>query len=510
MRAAYLGRHGRQTGGAHRPDDDPGRTALQHLQGAIRRLARLRCGCSPGFSPKKSRKRLSRDSPGGRWTSSSAPIVSSARISSFSNLGLLIVDEEHRFGVSHKEKIKKMKTQVDVLTMTATPIPRTLSMSIMGIRDISIINTPPPNRLSVKTYISEFDPEVIKEAITREISRGGQVFFVHNRIKSMPAMKKYLERLVPEVRIGTAHGQMDEHELERVMLDFVDKHIDVLLSTAIIESGLDIPSANTIIVNRADTFGLAQLYQIRGRVGRSSVRAYAYFLIPSSLVADPRRPQAPFGYQRVYAARFRHPRSPSTTSRSAARETCWAPINRDTSTPSATSCIRKWSSRRSFRDQGREHSRRDRNGDPDPACRLISPPATYQTRISAWASIGGLSASRNTTHLYGDCRRDHRRFGPPPDRGKKPYQPHGSQARRRATAGLRVSSIRKGIVSPDVLREGPLLIRKVSLRLVREGPTPSAFLPTGRFDIAPKIRPERELLDDLKNVLQRLSRYVTL
>jgi transcription-repair coupling factor (superfamily II helicase) len=206
---------------------------------------------------------------------------------SLPNLGLLIVDEEHRFGVSHKEKIKRLKTQVDVLTMTATPIPRTLSMSIMGIRDISIINTPPPNRLSVKTYISEFDPEVIKEAITREISRGGQVFFVHNRIRSMAAMQKYLERLVPEVRIGTAHGQMEEHELERVMLDFVDKRIDVLLSTAIIESGLDIPSANTIVVNRADTFGLAQLYQIRGRVGRSSVRAYAYFLIPSSLTLTP-------------------------------------------------------------------------------------------------------------------------------------------------------------------------------------------------------------------------------
>lgn len=205
----------------------------------------------------------------------------------FHNLGLLIVDEEHRFGVSHKEKIKKIKTQVDVLTMTATPIPRTLSMSIMGIRDISIINTPPPNRLSVKTYISEFDPEVIKEAIAREISRGGQVFFVNNRIRSMAAMKKYLERLVPEVRIGMAHGQMEEHELEQVMLDFVDKRIDVLLSTAIIESGLDIPSANTIIVNRADTFGLAQLYQIRGRVGRSSVRAYAHFLIPSSAALSP-------------------------------------------------------------------------------------------------------------------------------------------------------------------------------------------------------------------------------
>lgn len=209
----------------------------------------------------------------------------------FPNIGLLIIDEEHRFGVAHKEKLVKMKTQVDVLTLTATPIPRTLSMSIMGIRDISIINTAPPNRLSVKTYVSEFDTDVIKEAITREISRGGQVFFVHNRVRTIMAIRELLENLMVGIRLGVAHGQMNAEELERVMLDFVDRKIDVLISTAIIESGLDIPSANTIIINRADTFGLAQLYQMRGRVGRSSMRAYAYLMVPdsTSMTADARK-----------------------------------------------------------------------------------------------------------------------------------------------------------------------------------------------------------------------------
>jgi len=201
---------------------------------------------------------------------------------SFPRLGLLIVDEEHRFGVTHKEKLLRLKTQLDVLSMTATPIPRTLSMSLAGLRDLSIINTPPPNRLSVKTYISEFDSDVIKEAVLREIDRGGQVFFVHNRIKTIDGIRRYLEKVLPGVRIGTAHGQMAEDELERVMVEFIDHELDVLVSTAIIESGLDIPKANTIIINRADMFGLAQLYQMRGRVGRSSLRAYAYLLVPGA------------------------------------------------------------------------------------------------------------------------------------------------------------------------------------------------------------------------------------
>ena len=200
----------------------------------------------------------------------------------FPRLGLLIVDEEHRFGVAHKEKLLRLKTQLDVLSMTATPIPRTLSMSLAGLRDLSIINTPPPNRLSVKTYISEFDSDVIKEAALREIDRGGQVFFVHNRIKTINGIRRYLEKTLPGVRIGTAHGQMAEDDLERVMVEFIDHELDILVSTAIIESGLDIPKANTIIINRADMFGLAQLYQMRGRVGRSSLRAYAYLLVPGA------------------------------------------------------------------------------------------------------------------------------------------------------------------------------------------------------------------------------------
>ncbi len=199
----------------------------------------------------------------------------------FKDLGLLIIDEEQKFGVLHKEKIKLLKKNVDVLTMTATPIPRTLYMSLSGIRDISILETSPPGRKPVITKIVSFRPEIIREAILRELKRGGQVFFLHNRVQSIQAMAEYLKRLVPEARIGIAHGQMDPEELELVMLEFIDKNYDVLVCTTIIESGIDLPNVNTIIVNRADTFGLAQLYQIRGRTGRSNVQSYAYLLIPS-------------------------------------------------------------------------------------------------------------------------------------------------------------------------------------------------------------------------------------
>jgi transcription-repair coupling factor (superfamily II helicase) len=198
----------------------------------------------------------------------------------FQNLGLLIIDEEHRFGVAHKERIKQRYTQVDVLTLTATPIPRTLHLSMVGVRDMSVIETPPPNRLAVRTYVLKFGDAVIQEAITRELERGGQVFFVHNRVESIGAMYRYLHHLVPQARIAVAHGQLPEQQLERVMVRFINREVDVLLCTTIIESGLDIPSANTIIVNRADHFGLAQLYQLRGRVGRDQDQAYAYLLIP--------------------------------------------------------------------------------------------------------------------------------------------------------------------------------------------------------------------------------------
>lgn len=195
----------------------------------------------------------------------------------FSDLGLLIIDEEQRFGVTHKEHLKQLRTEVDVLTLTATPIPRTLYMALTGVRDISTINTPPEERLPIITHVGSYSPRLVRQAILRELERGGQVFFVHNRVQTIRAMRSHLDKIVPEARIAIAHGQMDEKNLSKRMEQFTAGEIDVLLSTSIIESGLDIPNANTLIVDRADTFGLSQLYQLRGRVGRGAQRAYAYF-----------------------------------------------------------------------------------------------------------------------------------------------------------------------------------------------------------------------------------------
>ncbi|NQU06231.1 MAG: DEAD/DEAH box helicase, partial [Calditrichaeota bacterium] len=198
----------------------------------------------------------------------------------FKKLELLIIDEEHRFGVKHKEKLKQLKTNVDVLSMTATPIPRTLHFALMGARDTSLINTPPMNRLPVQTEVHSWSEDLIREAILREVDRNGQVFFVHNRVQSIQAVQGMLERIAPGIRYAIAHGQMKERALEKVMSDFMKGHYDVLVTTMIIESGLDLPNVNTLIVNRADRFGLAQLYQLRGRIGRSNRQAYAYLLIP--------------------------------------------------------------------------------------------------------------------------------------------------------------------------------------------------------------------------------------
>ena len=198
----------------------------------------------------------------------------------FKDIGLLVLDEEQRFGVAHKERIKKFRAHIDVLTLTATPIPRTLNLSLSGIRDLSIIETPPANRRSIRTYVMSQSDEVIKEAVTRELGRGGQVFYLHNRVQTIYQRAASLQRLIPEARIGVAHGQMGDGELEQVMLDFVSGNLNTLVCTSIIESGLDIPRANTIVIERADTLGLADLYQLKGRVGRSHVRAYAYLLTP--------------------------------------------------------------------------------------------------------------------------------------------------------------------------------------------------------------------------------------
>lgn len=210
---------------------------------------------------------------------------------SFKDLGLLIIDEEHRFGVSHKEKIKKLRKNVDVLTLSATPIPRTFYMSLVGLRGISIIETPPTDRLAIRTFVMPFEEDVIRESILRELKRGGQIFFVHNEVQTIGRMKDHLHQLVPEATIKIGHGQMDEQDLEDVMIGFSHQKFNILLCTTIIESGIDIPTANTIIINNADRFGLAQIYQLRGRVGRGNHRAYAYLLVPpeKSLTAEARQ-----------------------------------------------------------------------------------------------------------------------------------------------------------------------------------------------------------------------------
>jgi transcription-repair coupling factor (superfamily II helicase) len=205
----------------------------------------------------------------------------------FRDLGLVVVDEEQRFGVAHKERLKQLKKRVDVLTLSATPIPRTLNMSLSGLRDMSLIETPPSDRLAIQTQVVQSSDAVIKSAIELELARGGQIFFIHNRVESIDTIAALVKRLVPACRMAVGHGQMNEKEMERVMLDFIDHKYDVLVATTIIENGIDIPRANTIIINRADNYGLSQLYQLRGRVGRSNRRAYAYLLIPAEQELSP-------------------------------------------------------------------------------------------------------------------------------------------------------------------------------------------------------------------------------
>jgi transcription-repair coupling factor (superfamily II helicase) len=208
----------------------------------------------------------------------------------FKDLGLIIVDEEQRFGVEHKEQLKRMRTAVDVLSMSATPIPRTLEMAITGIREMSTITTPPEERHPVLTYVGAYEDRQVVAAVRRELLREGQVFYIHNRVQSIEKAAARIRELVPEARVATAHGQMNEKQLEQVMVDFWEKRFDVLVCTTLVESGLDVSNANTMIIERADTLGLSQLHQLRGRVGRSRERAYAYFLYPGGW---PRWPSTP-------------------------------------------------------------------------------------------------------------------------------------------------------------------------------------------------------------------------
>jgi transcription-repair coupling factor (superfamily II helicase) len=205
----------------------------------------------------------------------------------FADLGLLVVDEEQRFGVRHKERLKQMRKQVDVLTMSATPIPRTLHMSLVGLRDMSVIETPPKDRIAIQTVVASWDEKLIQSSIEQELDRGGQVYFVHNRVESILEIAAKIQSLVPRARIIVGHGQMSQGELEKVMLKFMHHEADILVATTIIENGLDIPLCNTILINRADRFGLSELYQLRGRVGRSNRRAYAYLLLPAEIELTP-------------------------------------------------------------------------------------------------------------------------------------------------------------------------------------------------------------------------------
>jgi len=256
--------------------------AFQHLSTFEERFAAfpVRVEMLSRFRTKKEQKRIVQDLAEGKVDIVIGTHRLLSKDVSFQDLGLLVVDEEQRFGVTHKERMKQLRHGVDALALTATPIPRTLHMSLSGIRDLSVIETPPKDRMAIQTHITRLEAKVLTESIRYELGRGGQVYFVHNRVSSIYSLASYLNRLVPEARIVVAHGQMKESELEKVMLRFIRHEFDVLVSTTIIENGLDIPLVNTLMVNRADRFGLSQLYQLRGRVGRSNRRAYAYLLVP--------------------------------------------------------------------------------------------------------------------------------------------------------------------------------------------------------------------------------------
>ena len=286
-------RHVRHAGRGHRPHHAPRPPALQELRRTLPRPPAPR----PPALPLRLRQGRRRDPRRPRRrhasSSSSAPTRSSPRASRFKNLGLLVIDEEQHFGVAHKERLKALRTDVHVLTLTATPIPRTLQLALSGVRELSLIATPPVDRLAIRTYVSELDPLTIREALLREHYRGGQSFYVVPRISDLDAVAAYLRDQVPEVSFTVAHGQMPATELDDKMNAFYDGRFDVLLSTTIVESGLDIPAANTLIVERADMFGLAQLYQIRGRVGRSKLRAYAF------IMTEPRKKLTPQAEKRL-------------------------------------------------------------------------------------------------------------------------------------------------------------------------------------------------------------------
>ena len=280
LRAAFIAAFGRRAGRGDRADDAAGAPAFPQLQRALRRAAGARraavaAGRRQGGEAGQGRARRGQDRDRRSAPTRCSPRTCGSRISASS-----IVDEEQHFGVAQKERLKQLKADVHVLTLTATPIPRTLQLALSGVREMSIIATPPVDRLAVRTFVMPYDPVVVREAILRERDRGGQIFYVAPRIADLDEVREELREIVPEIRVAVAHGRMAPTELENVMTAFDERAFDLLLSTNIIECGLDIPTANTLIVHRADMFGLAQLYQLRGRIGRGKVRAYAYLTLP--------------------------------------------------------------------------------------------------------------------------------------------------------------------------------------------------------------------------------------
>jgi transcription-repair coupling factor (superfamily II helicase) len=308
------------------------------------------------------------------------------------DLGLLIVDEEHRFGVRHKERIKAMRADVDILTLTATPIPRTLNMAMSGMRDLSIIATPPARRLAVKTFVREYDSLVVREAILREVLRGGQVYYLYNDVENIQKAADRLAELVPEARIAIGHGQMRERELERVMNDFHHQRFNVLVCTTIIETGIDIPTANTIIIERADHFGLAQLHQLRGRVGRSHHQAYAWLLTPhpKAMTTDAQKRLEAIASLEDLGAGFALA-THDLEIRGLAN--CWAKIRAVQWRPSAFRCIWSCWKMRSMRSKpGESHrwkispaSKQKSNCACLPCCRMILFPTSIPASLSTSA-----------------------------------------------------------------------------------------------------------------------------
>ncbi len=410
----------------------------------------------------------------------------------FKNLGLLVVDEEQRFGVSHKESIKKFRAEVDVLTLSATPIPRTLEMSLTGIRDLSLLNTPPAARQPILTYVGEFDERAVTEAIRRELLREGQVFYVHNRVRDIEQQAARLGELVPEARIAVAHGQMDEGTLERVVVDFWEGNYDVLVCTTIIESGIDMPTVNTLVVERADLLGLGQLHQLRGRVGRAGQRAYAYLFYPQDrqLSEEAYERLKTIGEATELGSGFRIAMR-DLEIRGAA--TCWAPGSPATWRRWATTCTARWSTRPSPSSTARRPRSPTRSCSSCP-CRRTCRPTTSNATTCVWTPTDGsppcaptpTSTTSRPSGSTGSARCRHRRGVAGGGARARRMRPHRRARRHRdqepRAVGRRVAGHAVADHAPAVPPDAPgapLQGRHLPCRTARAAPARSWRRRTG-------------------------------